>query len=358
VQLSSQSTAKPAPRRWRNLRFRARLCVLVLGLVLVLLGMELLSRLHWKLRGGVPLAHPEQIWKGFFPEWERSGVDRLRPDRQSEGLDVLLLGGSVLSELYGDFGGELRRGLEARLGRPVRVFNLAYPGRTSLDSRLKYERLVDRRFDLVVVYHGINDTAMNCCKPGTFRDDYTHAPRFAQLRALGGHPEIGTVALPYTAYWVGTSLADLCRLTDRPRDTWNQHGGDVRTPPCLKANLQRIITLARERGDRMLLMTFATYIPEGYTEVAFKAKRLDYGRHLVRIAHWGEPENVARTVQLHNEVVRELAGRYDVPLVDQERLMPTGRAIYDDICHLTPEGNRRFVANLFENVDVERLLAR
>jgi hypothetical protein len=44
-------------------------------------------------------------------------------------------------------------------------------------------------------------------------------------------------------------------------------------------NLTAILDLAGQRGDRVLLMTFATYLPADYSLQAFLEKRLDYGLH-------------------------------------------------------------------------------
>jgi hypothetical protein len=339
-------------RRFRDLSWRAKLCVLVI-LALPLCGaLELLARTYWTVREKVPFTRTDLIWKKFYPEWDLSGVDQAQTSRDDETFDVLLLGGSVLTGVYGDVGPELQKGLEAKLHRPVRIVNLAAPGRTTWDSRWKYERLRDKRFDLVVVYDAINDVHLNCCPPKSFKADYSHATRFAQIQALERHREVKALAFPYTAYYLASSLLDRWHLTSRPRPEFNAYGRDVKTPPVYQANMERIVTLAQERGDRVLLMTFAYHIPPDYSEEAFKAKRLDYGLHLSAISLWGEPDTVARTIDEHNAITKKLADRYGLLFVDQQQLMPSGREYYNDICHFTEAGCQRFVANMLENVDL------
>src|SRR5262249_35058295 len=155
-------------------------------------------------------------------------------------FDVLLLGGSVLHPSYGTIPRHLGPALEAKLGRKVRLVNLSFLGMTSLDSRIKYEHFADRRFDLVILYHGINDVHLNNTPPGCFRPDYSHAARYAQQYALRQHPEVGWFALPYTARYLGMRLAQRWHLTGEPEARYHACGSDIRTPPCLEANFEAI----------------------------------------------------------------------------------------------------------------------
>jgi hypothetical protein len=87
--------------------------------------------------------------------------------------------------------------------------------------------------------------------------------------------------------------------------------GDPRSAVSFRHNLGAILDLAKQRGDRVLLVTFATYVPENYSLEAFKEKRLDYGLHLTPIDVWGDREHVLQTVAVHNEIVRSLAAQHE-----------------------------------------------
>jgi hypothetical protein len=329
----------------------------VLGLLTLFLfgALEVAARGYWRIIRKLP-PEREGLWRGFFPEWGMSGIDRVASYHGDGTFDVLILGASVVHFGYGDVGPRLGAALEKRLGRPVRVINLAYPGRTTRDSRMKYERLGDRRFDLVIVYHGINDVFLNNCPPGDFRADYTHRMRFAQLAALDRHAEVGWFTLPYTAYYAVSSFLGRSGLTkDNPRVSFNHYGSDIRTPSCFEENMEAIARLAEQRGDPLLLMTFAYHLPPDYTEEAFAARRLDYGSHDSAVSQWGEPANVTRTLDLHNEVIRRVAARHGLPLVEQRRLMPTGKRYFNDLCHLTSDGCAAFVDNIMTHLDFSRV---
>jgi hypothetical protein len=345
----------PAPLPWRQLRLSNRLTVVGVLLLLTLLGLELGARGYWCARHHVPFTHPDLAWKTFFPEWDLSGVEEV-PAEPGEVCHVLLLGGSVLSGVFGDVGPRLQKGLQARLRRPVRVINLAFPGRTTRDSRLKYERLGGHHFDLVLVYDAINDVHLNNCPPGTFRSDYTHAARFAQLAALERHRELPYLAFPFTCHYLASSLLDRLYLDNGPRRAWNHYGSDLRSPPSYEANMERIVELAQQRRQPVLLLTFAYHIAPGYSEEAFAARELDYALHMSEIALWGEPANVARALDAHNAVTARLARRHRCPFLDVKGRMPTGRRYFHDVCHFTPEGAGRFVDLILAGLDVERLV--
>jgi hypothetical protein len=114
-----------------------------------------------------------------------------------------------------------------------------------------------------------------------------------------------------------------------------------------KHNLGAILDLASRRGDRVLLMTFATYTPKDYSLEAFKAKRLDYGLHLAPLELWGTREHVLKTVAINNEIVRSLAAQHaGVLFVDQANLMAGNPRYFNDPCHFTAVGSSKFVEYL------------
>lgn len=334
----------PAPRRsvrWRNLRRAQKLCVLGLGLLLLVLGLEGVARLYWWRVKGVTKISPEAIWRTAYTEMADSGIDGVAPYHGDKTFDVLLLGASVLHPCCGDVAARLQRRLGQKLGRPVRVLNLSFPGRTTVESRMKYAHLADRRFDLVLVYHAINDTYVNNCPHGAFRPDYSHVSHIAQMQALERHPEVSWFCLPYTIKYLLPHLGQGWRLTGCHWDL--RYGSELRTPPSFEANLEAIATMAENRGDPLMLASFASYVPANYSREAFKAHRLDYGTHYAPVEAWGEPANLIRGLAAHNAAIRRVAARHQTLFVDVAGQMPPGRLYFDDPCHLAPEGCRRFV---------------
>jgi hypothetical protein len=337
--------------RWGDLRLATKVAVAAF-LVLLLVGpLELAARFYWHHVKGIRGTSAEAIWRTFYPEVADSGIDRLVPGRGNE-FKVLLLGGSVLHPSFGSIAARLGTALEAKLGRSVRVVNLAYPGMTSRDSRIKYEHFADHRFDLVLVYDGINDVHLNNTPPGGFRPDYSHAARYAQQYALRRHPEVRWFTLPYTADYLARQLGNRWMLTSEPRREWQKHGDDVRTPPSFEANLDAIAAEGARRGDPVVLMTFAYHLPANYTAEAFAARKLDYDGHVSPATMWGQPHNLPPTLDLQNEAVRRVAARHGLPLIDQRSALPGGKRYFHDPCHLTDAGCARWVENVVNGLDL------
>jgi hypothetical protein len=121
------------------------------------------------------------------------------------------------------------------------------------------------------------------------------------------------------------------------------------------ANVAEIVRLARDRHDPLLLLTYAWYIPDDYTEARFKAGELDYGQENVRactVEVWGNPPDVIRALTLQNDGLRELAARSaEIDFHDLARELPATGEHFVDPCHLTDAGSRRWVALIWPSVE-------
>jgi len=337
---------------------RRLLCAAIYGLFLLLLA-EGGARLFWFARGVPFFTAQRRLHLSFYPGLAALERERATPRVQSgapdaECLEVLLLGGSALNNGYGDIEHLLRERLTREIRRCVRVHNLSEPGHTTLDSLYKYEHLADQHFDLVIVYHGINEVRANNCPRDVFRDDYGHFSWYRLINAAEDGSASRWFVLPFTIEFVAVKLAD--RLgwsstlpTHRPDAVSMEYGCAVKTAGPFRANLEGIVKTAAARREPLMLMTFAYYVPVDYTEARFKARALDYTAHLLPIELWGQPACVVAILSAHNEAVRELASRYpDVLFVDQEAMIPKGGLYFNDICHFTHEGCERFVTDLLD----------
>lgn len=321
--------------------------VLVLMLLVCVCG-ECGSRAFWALRGVPALTAQRMIHRSFYPELV--SIENAAPRRDDEVLDILLLGGSVLHNQYGNIEQLLREEL-FRLGRPARVYNVAMPGQTSLDSFYKYRHLSDKTFDVVIVYHGINEVRANNCPPDVFRSDYSHYSWYRLINAWERAPDSRWFAGPYTLRFLVTKLGE--RLgwvayvpTHEPRESDLKWGADLKTVDSFRRNLEGIVELARSRGQPVILMTFSYHLPPDYSRERFNRRALDYLTHSLPVELWGRPEHVAAAIEAHNGVVHSLAAKHGVGLVDQAALIPRDGKHFNDVCHLTHEGCAVFVENL------------
>ena len=362
AEFSSASRPAPSAGRWRPRwpRSRSRRLVflaLYLGFCwgVVWLGV----RLFWLVGSAVPFSQRPSAWDHYYPRLRQAGLVAQPATRTDNRFDLLLLGGSVLDPEWGTVEAELQRRLEARLPGRWRLANLGQAGFTSRDSLLQYQHLGEQRqrFDLVLVYDGINDTRLNCCPPELFRDDYTHAIWYRQFadELARGTPTLSRVAVAgvrsaFDRNRLGTPDPELLDFAAVPQ-----------TPRCLRANHAALCELAVERGDPLVLLTFAWHIPPDYTLQKFGDDELDYarqGKNRCAAELWGKAEHVAHALRLQNEEIRALAADWrerggttagwpGVRLLDMEEQLPHTGEIFIDPCHLTERGSAAFVEILW-----------
>jgi hypothetical protein len=353
-------TAAPTFHRASHGVWLRKVALLFFSLLVSLASAEVTARVYWRVCCSVPLLKPDQVLFAYYPELGASGelpeilssVPPTQATHTDEFYDILLLGGSVLHHSWGSVEMELREQL-AHLGqRKVRIFNLAMPAHTSRDSWLKYAALRDARFDLVIFYHGINETRVNNAPPEIFREDYGHYSWYETVNALAPYHGTALFALPYTLRYLAITarqwlMKDHYVSTYIVRKDWIRYGETSRSAAYFQKNLSTIIDLASQREDPVLIMTFAAYVPENYSREAFNKKQLDYSLHRAPIEWWGRREHVLATVTVHNEIVRDLAAQHkNVLFVDQARLMPGSAQYFNDPCHLTILGSAKFVENI------------
>ncbi len=336
-------------------RRRALKVLLYLAYIAVLL--EVSARATWTLGKGVPFWRPAEILYFFYPDLESVAEEDTQPGAPE--LRVLLLGGSVLDDDHGRVGPSLREALAERTGRPVAIRNPSEAGHTTLDSRIKYRHLGNQRFDRVVVYHGVNEVRANNIAGDRFDPDYGHYSWYRRIDALENHPELRFAALPYSLHYAWLTLDYRLRPAaylprHQPGAAALRHGAEIKTAEPFGRNLEAILALARERGERVVLMTFAYHVAAGYSHEAFRARRLDYGSHDKAIELWGDPANVVAGLEAHNRVVAEVAARHpEAIFVDQNGSLPKNGEVFDDLCHLTPLGSRLFARNVTERMALE-----
>ena len=318
--------------------------------VITLLLLETSSRIYWKLTAKVPLTEPGKIPISFYPELE--AVNRLNPSADDNYHDILLLGGSVLNDQWGNVSTELRRLLEEKEVNNIRIFNLAIPAHTSRDSLLKYKALKNHRFDQVIFYHGINETRANNIPRNLFKTDYSHFDWYAIVNAMATSNHNSTLALPLTIKYLNLLINNhLSRETRAPRHSpkkaWIHHGSDHKSTSSIRKNAKEIAEIASKRGDKLAIATFSLYVPQNYSLERFKAKQLDYQLHLTPLELWGNPGHVITAIKAHNKELIDIAKHNKaIQLVRIDESMPKGANYFNDPCHLTPSGSHE-LAKIF-----------
>lgn len=246
--------------------------------------------------------------------------------------------------------------------RNFEVVNVAAPAHTSLDNLLKYELLEDQRFDLVIYYEGINDTRVNNIPPGDFRNDYSHVKWYSDIHRLLRHSEVDVTVIPYLLDMAGNTIYD--KLTGRiylepigvdPR--FAKFGRRLRNRLCYRKNVESIAKIARARGDKLMLLSYASYFPQDSVSGGNVNNR-NYAKCMFATptAMWGEPASVKAGIAQHNRIIREVAKQYGTELLDMENKMPKDPGLFCDVCHVSEPGAQRLAHEIVEFIIRQKIL--
>ena len=362
--MAANTTPKsPDPRRRRT-----RILGWMLPAALVLLA-EAIGRLWLVHVQGMPAGRPDAPVLAYYPELRPAWVTPIAPDDGH--FDLLILAGSVFFDYYGGPAMHLRTALEARGASNARVWNMAWPAHGSRDSLIKYRWLGHKRFDAVLVYHGINELRANNAPADRFRPDYAHMAWYAEVNRVAGRPlaaPLSWLAVPRLAGWTWAGVDRLLRppvvaVDGIPSPQAMADGGEIKTRASFRSNLQQIAVLARERGEPLILSTFAHHLDPAYSKERLlhdqglsearvrrgAVRRLDARRQLAYAAPlyadfaqpneiWGRTEHLLAGLAAHNQAVRDLAEEMKLGWVDGEAAVPKSADQFIDLCHLAPAG--------------------
>jgi lysophospholipase L1-like esterase len=327
-------------------RKRLWLIRLLMG-CLTLVAIEALCRAYWTVSVDVPFFRTDRLMLTmFYPEASTVQGQEIR--RGNGSFDVLLLGASVIDAKLGNVGNFLEKQLQRETHRRVKIYNVAAAAHNSLDSLHKYRLLDDQEFDLVIVYHGINETRANNCPTEVFRNDYSHYGWYRRVNQLAAHPEVGWFVLPFTASRFLLLARDALWPPEevpihRPNPEWLKYGSDYKTVEPFRANVMSIASLAHERGQELLLISFAVH-PEHAG-----VKPTGISRHYTGL--WGDFDNVIGAVAAHNRTLEEIADTDPaVAFLDINARMPKRDRFFDDICHFTEIGAQVFARIVADGV--------
>jgi len=308
--------------------------ILLINIVVFFVLLEITSRIFLCLRRDSSFVDPSSTSLFYYPEMKSTTVS---PPSSSK-WDILLLGASVLHPAWGSVEKELKILLSNSI-KNVKIHNVAIESHTTRDSLLKYRLLEGHVFDKVFVYHGINDLRMNNYPEDRFQQDYSHVHWYRTVNPLVRHRELSFLATPFM---VEHAWFKLTRKDDDEQYEHRKYGGLIKTEQAFHSNLKAISNLAEKRGDALVLATYAYHVPPNYSKDAFYAKNLDYNAHRLPVEAWGHPKNIRIGLELHNKIIRRLASEEKITFVEIADHIHGEAANFDDVCHLTSKGSRRF----------------
>jgi hypothetical protein len=305
-------------------------------------------------------------YQGFITR-HYSELDHIfdRKSKEEKGVKtILILGGSVISTWS-----HMERWLE-KLLQPhfpkeiIRVYNAAASANTSLDNLIKYRLLADQEFDLVIYYEAINETRFNNVPAELFLDDYTHVEWYRDVNLILQHTELRYTVIPYTLHLIYAKLKNVYMRPESldmntVKPEYVNYGNDIKTSVPYRKNIQELITTAKSRQEPLLLLSYASFFPEGIRLTGAETDKRYFStcEYQCSISIWGAPENVRKGIKAHNDQLRELVALNKTHYLDMEVAMPRTKENFCDVCHLSAQaGEEQFASILKDHIISKGLL--
>jgi len=185
---------------------------------------------------------------------------------------------------------------------------------------------IDTKPDIIVFYHGYNDLWPFLTEG--FKSDYSHARRnlgeVYNLYKFGLKiPNIPLASWNFlinnTIFGRGVRFTLLNAITRKRADVNN----DFKGLDTYKRNIEHLINICKANNIYIILSTFCHYL---YDDIKSDRKRLKYDAG----------------IKLENEIIKEVASKHNVPLVDSELLIPKEDRYFMDSIHFSPDGMKLF----------------
>ncbi|MFC1674289.1 SGNH/GDSL hydrolase family protein [Candidatus Omnitrophota bacterium] len=218
----------------------------------------------------------------------------------------------------------------------IEVNNCGQGGYSSAENLIKFLLdTIDTKPDIVVLYSAYNDLPPSLTNG--FQSDYSHYRR--NLGEVYHFYKIASM-VPYLplAFWnflidryifySRNIQFDVIGATTRENTEISNEFLGLNT---YRRNIEHLINICKANDINVILSTFCHYL---YPQVKEDKVYLKY--------HEG--------VRLENEIVRELAVKHGLALVDNESMIPREDKYFVDSVHFSPEGMRLLAINFAEPV--------
>lgn len=213
----------------------------------------------------------------------------------------------------------------------IEVNNCGQGGYTSAEILIKFLLdTIDTRPDIVVICHAYNDLGLSLT--ANFQPDYSHARRnlgetYHLYRLASKIPAIPLSSWNYLVNYLIFSQNIRFSLVDSVSRGKPDIKNDFQGLSTYRRNMEHIINICKANGIFVVLSTMCCYL---YDQVKNSETHLKY----------------REGSRLENDVVRSVAAKHNIPLVDNASLVPQEDGYFVDTIHLTPEGMQRMAGNI------------
>lgn len=217
----------------------------------------------------------------------------------------------------------------------IEVNNCGQGGYTSAGILVKFLLdTINTQPDIVVIYYAYNDLQPSLTPD--FQSDYSHAKKnlgevYYLYRLASKIPEIPSALWNYainkSAFSQNIRYTLLSAIARKKPDTKS----DFKGLNAYERNVEHVINVCKGNNIRVVLSTFCHYLYPGIK---------DDQTHL----------KYREGVRQENEVIKKLASKHGLPLVESDRLVPAEDKHFVDSVHFTPEGMRLLAENISQPI--------
>ena len=164
---------------------RKKIILFFVLIMLVFFAVEITARIYYSTSRGISFfSAPKDQMIMWYPNLK----ELYEYNYSEEKFNVLLLGGSALTDDWGNIPNEIIKSLEATVDKKVNLVNLAAAATNTRDTLFKYLETHKKKFDLVILYHGINENRANNVPLYLWKDDYSHFSWYDEVNFYQNHP--------------------------------------------------------------------------------------------------------------------------------------------------------------------------
>jgi hypothetical protein len=360
--------------------------IVLINLAIIAVVAELVVRTYGVLVYKVPFFKQQHIIGYYYPELNPFLSGEVK-NADAEELRVLILGGSAATNTLCDIEANIESSITVE-GKKVNAYSLARYAQNSLDARLKYEFVKDYHFDYIFYYEAINDNRANNCPKEVFKENYSHIEFYNDVQLITKHKELKFVALPFYIDFLINKIAvssgkkklipkeyfvlnkklfdpQLLRQKDsvgtpgwnlynemknRPDkvvtismqdiDTnWINDGSDIKSAKPYYNNVKAIEKLSKAKGEKLILASYAYYLPADYSLIKFLYEKMDYAEQRWPVEIYGKSANVLKGLAVHDSIINSIANNNpNILYFNFDSILPHTGEYFNDVCHLSPQG--------------------
>lgn len=318
-------------------------CLLLTTLAVLAAEFVLLPRLHGLPRATLLAgfaATPGDVIDGQRINTLGFTGDDIALQKPADTVRILLLGSSTLFNRH--LGERLKTALQQRTTKNIELLDAGIRSHTTRADWLKLQLLAHYQWDYVLLYDGINDLWANHVLPEDFHTDYRQLDPWYHRNALLDNSLLARYSYNLLYHrWLSPGYQFVF-----PKKPF-VNAANFASVQAFAGNVEAIVALAKTSGARPVLLTFAFHLPANYSRQAFLAGELDYRNpdnyDSRDVFNWGPPDYVREGLTRQNRIVRELAEKHRVKLVDIDSAMSGHGHWFGDVCHFNDDGVDVFV---------------